>query len=356
MRFHTAAGLLWVGLLTALVIETIASAGEAAEPELHRYRYSQIQMGVPVEMLLYAADERTANLAADAAYARFRELNSLLSDYDPQSELSRLSDTAGQGRAVPVGEDLWFVLQRAQDLSARSEGAFDVTVGPYVKLWRRARRTKEFPAAARMDEARRSVGYQYLKLDPAAHTARLERPGMRLDLGGIAMGYADDEALKVLKQHGVPRALIDGSGDILAGDPPPGASGWKIGIAPLMGKDGPPSRYLLLANAAVTTSGDMFQHLDIGGKRYSHVLDPRTGLGLTTRSSVTVIAPDCIAADSLTKAVSVLGPERGLEIVEATPGAAAFIACPEGDEMKTYQSRRFNEYDKTAAVRAGSQP
>src|SRR6185437_3752892 len=109
-------------------------------------------------------------------------------------------------------------------------------------------------------------------------------PGMRLDLGGIAMGYAVDEAMRVLREMGITRALLNASGDILAGDPPPGATGWKIGIAPLASKDGPPSRYVLLANAAVTTAGDAAQFVEIGGRRYSHIVDPHTGLGLSTHS------------------------------------------------------------------------
>ena len=170
------------------------------------------------------------------------------------------------------------MLSRSQLLAAQSEGTFDITVGPIVKLWRRARRSKEMPSPERLAEARRAVGYRYLQLDPKKHTARLLRPGMRLDLGGIGMGYAVDESLALLRSLGITRALLDASGDIGVGDPPPGKEGWKIGIAPYAA-DAPPSRYLILANAAVTTSGDAFQHVDIGGKRYSHVVDPRTGLG-----------------------------------------------------------------------------
>ncbi len=293
-RFVGIVALVWVGISVAL-----GQAAYAATPEIQRYRYSQIQMGVPMELVLYAANESTANKGAQAAYERIKELNSVLSDYDPQSELSRLSDSAGQGRAVHVGPDLWLVLSRSQLLAERTGGAFDVTVAPYVKLWRRARRSKEFPPADRMAEARAAVGYRHLRLDPQNHTATLVRPGMRLDLGGIAMGYACDEALRVLRELGIAQALIDASGDILVGDAPPGAEGWKIGIAPLDAKDGPPSRYVLVKNAAVTTAGDAAQFVEIGGRRYSHIVDPHTGLGLSTHSSVTVIAPDCITADAL---------------------------------------------------------
>ncbi|HVC97462.1 MAG TPA: FAD:protein FMN transferase, partial [Pirellulales bacterium] len=300
-------------------------AGLAAEPELFRFQYEQVHMGQVVKLLLYAADEPSANLAADGAYARIAQIDGIMSDYKPESELSLLSQSAGIGRALPLSDELWFVLDRAQRLAADSGGAFDVTVGPYVRLWRRARRTREFPTADRLAEARAAVGYKHLRLDAEKKTAELLAAGMRLDLGGIAAGYAADEALTVLTAQGITRAMIDASGDIVVGDPPPGAEGWRIGIAPLTDPKGPPSRFLLLKSASVTTSGDAFQHVEIGGKRYSHIVDPHTGLGLTDQSSVTVVARDGTTADSLATAVSVLGPMRGLELIERTAGAAALI-------------------------------
>ena len=196
------------------------------------------------------------------------------------------------------------------------------------------------PAPERLAEARAAVGYRYLELDSKKHTARLLRPGMRLDLGGIAMGYAVDESLALLRSMGITRALLDASGDIGVGDPPPGKEGWRIGIAP-DAADAPPSRYLILANAAVTTSGDAFQHVDIGGKRYSHVVDPRTGLGLTNRTSVTVVARDCIDADSLTKPVSVLGPEAGVKFIEKIPGVAVLVVRDNDGKTEVFESDRF---------------
>jgi thiamine biosynthesis lipoprotein len=165
---------------------------------------------------------------------------------------------------------------------------------------------------------------------------------MRLDLGGIGMGYAVDEAMQELKQRGIDRALIDASGDILASDPPPGERGWKIGIGALDPKS-PPSRHVLLINQAISTAGDAYQYVEIGGQRYSHIVDPKTGLGLRQSSVVTVVAPDCMTADSLDTAVSVLGPQRGLQFIDATPGAAGIIVQLEGDpgRERTYESTRF---------------
>src|SRR5207244_2213927 len=156
-------------------------------------------------------------------------------------------------------------------------------------------------------------------------TVELLKAGMQLDLGGIAKGYSADEALAVLKQQGIPRALVAAGGDIAVSGPPPDAEGWTIGIAPLEDPNQKPSRYLLLHDAAVSTSGDAEQYVEIDGKRYSHIVDPRTGIGLVGRQSVTVVARHGIMADSLTKVVSVLGPERGLAIIDGLEGVAALV-------------------------------
>src|SRR5665213_1081062 len=221
--------LLWVLFLAPCRSLTAAPAGG----ELERFESTQREMGVPFKIILYVRDQTAANRAFQAAFSRVSELNQVLSDYDDQSELSRLTRTAPSPKPVPVSDPLWLVLERSQRLAEQTDGAFDVTVGPYVRLWRRARRSKEMPSTERPAEARAAVGYQFLKLDPEHHTAQLLRPHMRLDLGGIAMGYAVDETLKRLRELGITRALVDASGDIGAGDPPPGKAGWTIAVVPL---------------------------------------------------------------------------------------------------------------------------
>jgi thiamine biosynthesis lipoprotein len=188
------------------------------------------------------------------------------------------------------------------------------------------------------------VGYSKVKLNAAKKTVQLTTPGMQLDLGGIAKGFAADEALKLLREKfGITSALVAAAGDIACGDPPPGKDAWLIDIAPIAKSQKP--RSLHLANAAVSTSGDLEQFVVIGGIRYSHVLDPRTGLGLTGRRSVTIIAANGITADSMTKAVSVLNHENALELVEDTPGAAAYIVTLNPDEKPiVVQSKRFAHF------------
>jgi len=327
-----------------LIIACVLGVG-SAQPEGQtpaRFTLTQREMGVPVTTILYAPDEATATAAGRAAFQRIHELDAVLSDYDPESELRRVERTADAGKPVAVGADLFRVLARAQALARQSDGAFDVTVGPVARVWRRARQRGGFPLAERLDPARERVGYDLLRLDPEARTVTFTKPGMHLDFGGIGKGYAVDEALRVLREHGIGRALVDAGGDMALGDPPPGQLGWRIGIARLKA-DAPPSRVLRLKQTAVATSGDLWQYVEIRGRRYSHIIDPRTGKPLTERSSVTVVAPEGMTADGLASALSVLGPEKGLALVDATPGAAALIVLAPGGKIEVHESRRWKD-------------
>jgi thiamine biosynthesis lipoprotein len=294
-----------------------------ADPALTRYEYSELHMGTQFQFIVYAADEKTARAASKAAFARVADLDGIMSDYKPTSELMRLCEKAG-GDPVKVSDELFFVLSRGQQVSKLSDGAFDVTVGPVVRLWRLARRTKQLPDPDDLKKALELVGYKNVKLDAKERTVQLLKPGMRLDLGGIAKGYAADEALAVLKKHGIDRALVAAGGDIAVSGPPPDKDGWTIGIQPLAPEEVKSPRHLILKNSGVSTSGDAEQFVEIDGKRYSHIVDPRTGIGLPGHRSVTVVAPNAITSDSLTKVASVLGAE-GLKIIETQEGVAARI-------------------------------
>ena len=332
------------------LIAGAATVAEAAE-ELQKFVFEKAEMGLPFRISLYAADEATARAGADAAFARIAELNGVMSDYDSDSELSRLSRSSGQDKAVPVSGALWKVLVRAQGFAERSDGAFDITVGPLVNVWRRARRKQELPTPELLAEMKARVGYRKLRLDPAHQTAELVVSEMRLDLGAIAKGFACDEALAVLKRRGLPRALVGGSGDMAAGDAPPDQAGWRIEVAALDAPGAPPPQIVHLKNCGIATSGDVFQRVEIAGRRYSHIVDPRTGLGLTDHSLVTIIAPDGLTADALSTTVSVLGPERGLRLVEETPGAAAHLVRQPGEQIEFLESKRWREIPKVGGER-----
>jgi thiamine biosynthesis lipoprotein len=311
----------------------------ADEAELKRFEFSELHMGTRFGIIVYARDEAVARKATKEAFARVAELNGIMSDYQSTSELMRLCAKAG-GPAVKVSGDLFVVLSRAQKVARESDGAFDVTVGPVVRLWRQARRTHHLPGDDDLKSALALVGWKNVVLDEKARTVKLLKAGMRLDLGGIAKGYAADAALEVLGRHGLTRALVAAGGDIAVKDAPPGKAGWTIAIAAVDAKKEGPGN-LILANAAVSTSGDAEQFVEIGGKRYSHIVDPRTGLGLVGRMSATVVAPDGITADSLTKVVAVLGPKKGFAIIEKYNGVSGryVLKTEKGTQVET--SRRF---------------
>ncbi len=311
---------------------------------LERFEFNRPQMGVPFRIVLHAATETNAQTAAQAAYDRVAALNQVLSDYDPDSELNLVCHNTPPGQPAPVSPDLWLMLERSQSLARHTDGAFDATIGPLVNLWRRSRRRLELPPADLLQEARARVGWQNLRLNPRRHTVTFLRPDMRLDFGGIAKGYAADEALAVLRSHGISHALVAAAGDVTAGEAPPGQPGWRVEIGAADHPQAPAPRVVWLRNGSVSTSGDIFQRLEIGGRRYSHIVDPRTGIGLTDHSLVTILAKDGTTADSLATAVSVLGPEAGLKLVQRTPGAAALILRAAGDRLETHESRRLSQW------------
>ncbi len=300
-------------------------------------------MGTKFTIVLYAPDVELANRAFHSAFSRIAQLNERCSDYNERSELSRLSSSSPHHQPQAVSEDLFRILQRAHEISIASEGAFDVTVGPLTKLWRRAHRKRELPAKNRLAAATAAVGYRLMTLNAEKGTVQLTHSGMRLDLGGIAKGYALDQALAEIRKLGLPIALINASGDIAAGDPPPGQSGWPVGIAPLE-PGAPPSVFGSLANQAMATSGDAFQYVEIDGKRYSHIVDPRTGLGLTDRSSASVLAADGTTADAMASAISVLGPEKGMEMIRRTDGVEALMVTQSDRGVQTAKSPGFEQW------------
>ena len=267
-----------------------------------RYAFAHRQMGTAFTVQVYAQDSLTAQAAVAAAFDTLDQLNARLSDYLPESELNRLSATAGSGDTVQVSEALAYVLRKSLEISCLSEGAFDVTIGPLSRLWRRAFRRQAFPDSAAIAEALGAVGYEYLKpISPDRFV--LTRPGMRLDLGGIAKGYAVDVMGQTLRAHGLEAFLIDGGGDLLAGEAPPGKAAWEAAT--------PQGEIISLHRAALATSGDTYRFLEWEGKRYSHLIDPRTGLGITHGQAVTVKAPSCLAADAFASALSIMAPEVG---------------------------------------------
>jgi thiamine biosynthesis lipoprotein len=273
-------------------------------------------MGVPWTVTVYAATAAAGERGVAAALDEVERLEAILSDYRADSELSRLSAAAPTESPVPVSDEMWEVLTRAVAFRDSSDGAFDPTVGPLTTLWRQSRRSGVLPLPAKLDAARAAVGAGALVL---------------VDLGGIGMGYAIDRALAILAAQGIDSALVDASGDVGASGAPPGEEGWRIAIDPIPGTPAAMTGEVLLARGAITTSGDARQSVAIGGRRYSHIVDPRTGIGIDGPAAVTVIAADATTADALATAANVLGPVRGRTLLENQAGCAGRFVSVDGD-------------------------
>lgn len=335
MRRHSHFPIL-VGLVACLALMLAAVA--AASPDLARYEYAKVLMGVRMNVVLYAPDDASAQSAAAAAFDRIAEIEQVASTFRPTSEVSCLCERPLQG-PIPVSEELSRLIELSLELHTRTGGAFDCTIGHLAELWEQAAKGGPIPTK-QLAQARRLIGESKdLVLDPDARTVEL-RDSVNLDFNGIAKGYAGDEALKSLRARGVTIALIDLSGDIVAGDPPPGETHWTVA----MDLDDPvvPRLRLRLANAAVATSGDSQAHFEAGGVRYSHIIDPRSSMPCTTRSAACVIAPTGAQADGLATAMCVLGPDDGPPIATTFEGVQTLIAAYDGPTHRVAATDGFD--------------
>jgi thiamine biosynthesis lipoprotein len=295
----------------------VAASCLRAEPALKRFEFQRAEMGSVMKIDLYAADEAIASKAADAAFARVEALNQVCSDYIPDSELIRLC----RAREMPVSDDLLNVITRGLDIAQRTSGAFDITCGHYTNLWRRAKRKGVLPDAAQLAKARALTGWSMVQVKD--HCVELAKDGMQLDLGGIAKGFAADTALAVLKQRGLTRAVVAASGDLAIGDAPPGKAGWEVKLRTFESAEATDKLITLrLQHRGISTSGDLHQFAEIAGQRYSHIVDPATGLGLTRRIACSVLAPDATTSDALATAMCVQGVEKGMETAKQFPGVS----------------------------------
>ncbi|HEY8748818.1 MAG TPA: FAD:protein FMN transferase [Tepidisphaeraceae bacterium] len=329
-------------LVFCWMLPALSVAGEQRE-----FAYQQQKMGTIFQLLIYCDDAKTADDAAEAAWNRVDQLNNVFSDYDPGSELSQLSrrtDAGPMTEPVDVSDDMWELLCKAVEAAQASDGAFDITVGPLSKLQRQSKKDGKLPDPRKLKEALACIGWRYIKLDREHHRVHLMHAGMQLDVGGIAKGYTSDQVLKLLNHRGITRALCGSAGDITVGDPPPARKDWRVAIQSL--KDPQQiSDHVQFRNYAVSTSGDTYRSATINGKRYSHIIDPRTGLSLTFRIGVTTLAPSGTTADWSATAVSILGPKKGLEMIERLDGAAARIVTIDDAGTETlYESQRFPQY------------
>jgi len=279
---------------------------------LKQYDVKTQKMGTQFRIIFFAESDELANHAVKNAITRIDELNTIFSDYDPDSELSLLSVNAHLMQPVQLSYDLYKVLTLALELSEQSEGVFDVSIGPLSKLWRRAIRQQTFPEIELLEEKRALVGYQYIQiLDD--YKILFTKPNMRLDFGGIAKGYTVDEVYKSLISSGIRYALVDGGGDIFAGEHPEYKDGWPVY------QD---NESVFLKNEAIASSGGTYKFLVHEGVTYCHIIDPRTGVGIQKVKPVYIRAPSCILADGLASIAAIEGENKAKSIKDSLEIAA----------------------------------
>lgn len=302
-----------------------AGASPPAEARTQEYRYL---MGTSVSVEVFGGDEPARRAAIAEAFDAVAEVDRLMSNYRDDSELALLNRRAAL-QAVRVSDPMLAVLRAAQQVSERSGGAFDVTVGPLVRLWGFHERKPHVPTAAELEQVRPSIGYRNLILDEAAHKVHFLRSGVELDLGGIAKGFAVELAAGVLRRHGF-AGFIDAGGNQYMLGQPPGKPAWRVGIKD---PDSPTSLLGVLdvREGSVSTSAQYANSLRAGAREYGHILDPRTLQPSEGALSVTVVCPDGTLADALSKVGFVLGAGRGLAVIESFPATAAVIAFRKAD-------------------------
>lgn len=314
----------------ALAIAVAAVAAIAARPAAQSRqatplvtREHRFLMGTSMTIEVSGLAPAARAEGIDEAFAAMAEVDRLMSHYRPDSEVSRVNREAAAG-PVPVSAPVYSVLAAAEDVSRASRGAFDITVGPLMKLWGFFQKQPHVPIDAELAAVRPLVDHSHVELDAAAHTVRFSRPGMEIDLGGIAKGFAVELAGGVLKRRAL-SGFIDAGGNQYFVGTPVGKPRWQVGIED-PDRRGALLGVLTLDGGAVATSGGYHNFFEVNGVRYGHLLDPRTLRPSERSLSVTVVSRDATLADALTKAVFLLGPADGLALAESFPGTGAIVA------------------------------
>jgi len=278
-------------------------------------------MGTLFTIYLYAADSRQADADFGMAFDEIDRLDASLSNYRPNSELSRINRSAFR-EAVTTDPEVFEFLRRSFDYARRTDGAFDITVGPLMRAWGFFRGSGHYPSADELRQARASVGWQKVLLDDAARTVRFQVQGVELDPGGIGKGYAVDQAVSKLRESGVESALVDaGSSTIYALGAPPGKDGWPVQVPRPQDRKQSIATVLLRDNA-LSTSGNYEKFFKLDGRLYCHIMDPRTGAPVQGVLQTTVIVPQATDSDALSTATFVMGPGKSIKLLESFPQAS----------------------------------
>lgn len=336
------------GAILIVALCLLVTCSKSAAPVEVDSGYREV-MGTFARVVAVASNSETAKQCIDSAFEQLRQTEALMSWRRNDSEIARVNRDAYKN-PVAVSSPTFEVLQKAIEFSRLSKGAFDITVGPLMDLWRHAADANRIPTDTELQQADSKVGFEKLILDADGMTVRFAVDGMKLDLGGIAKGYAIDKAVEAMQTSGATGAMVDVGGDIRCFGSPSAKEKWLIGLQdPTVAKGdidiGRPLLVLELTDSAVATSGDYRRFVLIDGKKFSHIIDTKTARTSQGLASVTIIAASAINADALATAVSVMGPEKGLAFIERIPGVEA-ILISSAPEFKRTQTPGAEKYIK----------
>ena len=317
--------------------------------QLKRYQFMQNKMGSPFNIIFYSSDSAEATKLAIECYLLIDSLNIIFSDYSNSSEVGMLADKPFI-QSQNISDELFEMILQSKQAWKKSGKTFDITIGPLSQLWRNTKKVQKdslgenrFPAKEEIKKVKQATGFKNLVINHAEKTISYKKPGMRFDFGGFVKGYAAQKVIDHLKSKSIFIALADAGGDIAMSESPPGKKGWSIGINLPEQENKRWDQQLELKNCAVATSGDVFRYTLHNGKKYSHIIDPRTGYGVTSQRNVTVIAKDGAKADWLATACSILPIKKALKLAKKE-NSALFIAILKNEKIILYKTENFDQY------------
>ena len=323
----------YISLVMVVLLLTFSSVGctplEPAQPK--EYKDTQFLMDTIIEITAYGPNSEAA---VQAAFKEFSRLHEITNNFDENSQVSMISKMAGKQK-VQVDPDLIKMLKRSNELAEMLDGTFDVTIGPLTDLWGIGRKGDFVPTDQEIDKALSLIDYHLLDINETDNTVYLKKVGMKLDLGGVAKGYATDRAIEILKSYGITSALVNAGGDIRVIGNKPDGTPWRIGVQHPRNSDGVIAKLTLTDWDTMESSGDYQRFIMKDGVRYSHILDPRTGKQPRSVTSVTIIINNSTDGDILSTALFILGVDKGLEYLKNFPGVEVIWVTNDGQVVTT---------------------
>ena len=319
--------------------------------QTRKFSYSEMKMGSAFNLIIVSTDSNKANHLARKSYELVDSLSHIFSNYDSSSELSKINASAGL-LPYKMSTAMLDLVQKSQDAYIQSKGAYDISIGPLSSLWRNARKAKLFPDSSTVVATKKLVGLNQVKINKRLGTIFLPSAEMQLDFGGIAKGYIAGRIIDYLKANGIQQALADAGGDIVMSGAPLNQKGWLIGVNLPETTDELMTKKLQLSNCSVATSGDVYQYIEYKGVKYSHIINPLTGYGVTNLRNVTIIAKTGATADWLATACSIL-PIKEAKQLAISNQAALLITTLKNGKLVFEATPNFKNYWQTTNIIQG---